>query len=139
MCPGGFREGQVITQDGDPWERYGAILVVEASVAVDADPSPEERSMGRKPWAELSDSQRRVAVVGGLVQAGLQLAALRDLRRRTPEQIKGPRWLWVSATFINTVGPLAYFLVGRRRAVPVSAGTGHADAGSGHPSASSRL
>ena len=70
--------------------------------------------MGKRPWGELSHSQRRVVVAGALAQLALQLAALRDLRHRAPEQVNGPRWAWVCATFVNFVGPGAYFLVGRR-------------------------
>jgi hypothetical protein len=71
--------------------------------------------MRRRPWSQLSQAQRRVVVVGAVVQVLLQLAALRDLRRRSPEELRGPRWAWAGATFVNTVGPCAYFLFGRRR------------------------
>ena len=70
--------------------------------------------MLKRPWSDLSRSQRRVVAVGALVQVAHQLAALRDLRHRAPEQVNGPRWAWVCATFVNLVGPCAYFLFGRR-------------------------
>lgn len=70
--------------------------------------------MGKSNWADLSQFQRRVVVAGALAQVALQLAALRDLRHRAPEQVNGPRWVWVGATFVNFVGPCAYFLIGRR-------------------------
>ena len=69
----------------------------------------------KKSWGQLNDAQRRMVVAAGFAQVTLQLAALRDLRRRTPAQVKGPRWVWVCATFVNTLGPSAYFLFGRRR------------------------
>jgi hypothetical protein len=71
--------------------------------------------MARRRWSELSNAQRRGIVLGALVQMLLQGAALRDLRHRPAEQINGPRWAWVCATFVNTVGPCAYFIFGRRR------------------------
>ena len=71
--------------------------------------------VGKKSWAELGDSQRRLVVVGAAVQVALQLMALRDLRRRRADEVNGPRWAWVGATFVNTIGPCAYFLFGRRR------------------------
>lgn len=71
--------------------------------------------MHKRSWADLSDSQRRLVVVGATVQVTLQLAALRDLRRRRPEEVNGSRWAWVGASFVNTLGPCAYFLFGRRR------------------------
>ena len=74
-----------------------------------------KRMRTKRSWSELSQAQRRGVVLGAIVQVGLQAAALRDLRRRTPEQLNGPRWAWFCATFVNTVGPCAYFLFGRRR------------------------
>lgn len=69
----------------------------------------------KRSWSEMTDAQRRWVVVGATVQLLLQAAALRDLRRRTASEVNGPRWAWACATFVNTVGPLAYFAFGRRR------------------------
>lgn len=66
-------------------------------------------------WNELSPPQRATVVGAGLVQISLTIAALRDLRRRPAEQVKGRKSLWVAASFVNFVGPLAYFAFGRRR------------------------
>lgn len=66
-------------------------------------------------WNELSPPQRATIVGAGLVQISLTIAALRDLRRRPAEQVKGRKSLWVAASFVNFVGPLAYFAFGRRR------------------------
>jgi hypothetical protein len=55
-----------------------------------------------------------VIVVLGAVQLGLQVAALRDLHRRSDRQVRGSRRLWVAASFVNFLGPVAYFLAGRR-------------------------
>jgi hypothetical protein len=63
----------------------------------------------------MTPRQRGTVVAGGLIQLLLQWAALRDLRRRRPEDVRGPRWAWVAVTFVNTIGPLAYFALGRRR------------------------
>ncbi|MCK4831894.1 MAG: PLDc_N domain-containing protein [Anaerolineales bacterium] len=39
-------------------------------------------------------------------------AALLDMRKRPAT--KGPRWLWiVIILFVNTIGPIAYFVIGR--------------------------
>lgn len=69
----------------------------------------------RRRWQDLSDSQRRMVVVGAVVQIGLEMVALRDLRRRPADQVRGPKWVWIPAMSVNFVGPIAYFLVGRRR------------------------
>lgn len=47
-----------------------------------------------------------------LIQFGLIVAALLDLTRR--EKTRGPKWLWVLIIlFVNLIGPIIYFLVGR--------------------------
>lgn len=64
-------------------------------------------------------------VIGAVIQLGLLGVAQVDIKRRTAEQLKGPRWLWISVSFINFVGPIAYFLFGRRNPsaqVPPEAG-----------------
>lgn len=74
--------------------------------------------MHRKSWKQLNPTQRRLVVLGGALQLTMQGAALRDLRRRAPDEVNGPRWAWACATFVNTVGPCAYFLFGRRGGLP---------------------
>jgi hypothetical protein len=70
----------------------------------------------RKSWQELSPRQRAGIGVLGIIQMTLLLAALRDLRRRSDDQINGSRRLWKAAVFINYIGPIAYFWKGRRTA-----------------------
>jgi len=70
--------------------------------------------MTRKRWSELSGRQQ-AAIAAAVVQAALAAATLWDLRRRPSAQIRGSKKLWVGAAFVNFVGPLAYFTVGRRR------------------------
>lgn len=69
----------------------------------------------RRQWSEFSGRQRSWIVLGGTVQVGLTLATLVDVSRRPAEQINGPRPAWMAAAFVNFIGPIAYFLVGRRR------------------------
>jgi drug/metabolite transporter (DMT)-like permease len=69
----------------------------------------------QRKWSDLSPVGRVGTVVGGAVQLGLLLAALRDLRHRPAYELNGPRWAWVLASFVNFVGPIAYFAMGRRR------------------------
>lgn len=68
----------------------------------------------RKSWQELTRPQRTGIGVLGLIQVGLLLAALRDLRQRPDDAINGSRRLWKAAVFINYIGPIAYFWKGRR-------------------------
>jgi hypothetical protein len=70
----------------------------------------------QKRWRDLTSMQKRGITILGIIQVSLLGAALWDIRRRPAEQIRGSKWLWTMVAFINYVGPLAYFIVGRKRA-----------------------
>lgn len=69
----------------------------------------------KRRWSDLSPTGRRAIVALGVAQVGFQLAALIDLRRRPASELRGPKRAWVAASFVNWLGPLAYFACGRRR------------------------
>jgi hypothetical protein len=69
----------------------------------------------KKRWGELSERQRGAIVGSGVVQLILLAVALADLRRRPPEQVNGPKPLWLAISLVNFVGPVAYFAFGRKR------------------------
>lgn len=71
--------------------------------------------MANTKWKDLSPAQRRMIGAAAAVQIGLSAATLIDLRRRTPEQVRGPKRLWKLAAFVNFAGPIAYFTLGRRK------------------------
>lgn len=73
------------------------------------------RGSKKKRWSERSPAQRRVIVALGAAQVSFQLAALLDLRRRPAAEIRGSKRVWVAASFVNWLGPLAYLTYGRRR------------------------
>jgi hypothetical protein len=70
---------------------------------------------GKKRWSDLSTRQQTLVVAGAAVQIGLLGAALLDLSKRRPEEVNGPKAAWVAASFVNFVGPIAYFAFGRRK------------------------
>lgn len=72
-------------------------------------------SRSKQRWSDLSTGQRTAVVGAGVLQLGLHLAALVDLRRRPAAQIRGSKRTWAVLSFVNFVGPLAYFAFGRRR------------------------
>ena len=48
-----------------------------------------------------------------LIQIGLMIAALLDLRKQPAT--RGPKWLWVVIiVFVNLIGPILYFVLGRQ-------------------------
>jgi hypothetical protein len=69
----------------------------------------------KKKWSELTPRQRGLVVIGAVIQVTLQALALRDLSHRRADEVNGPKWAWGAGTFINTLGPVAYFAFGRRR------------------------
>ena len=69
--------------------------------------------MARKRWSDLTTSQRSLVVTLVAVQAVLATIAQRDLSSRAQFQVRGPKLLWRILT-LNSVGAIAYLLVGRR-------------------------
>ena len=69
----------------------------------------------KKRWSDLSTEQRAGVVGAGVVQMALLVAALVDLRRRPADQVRGSKAAWAAVSFVNFLGPLAYFAFGRRR------------------------
>jgi hypothetical protein len=63
----------------------------------------------------LSAGERAAVLALGAVQLGLRAAALADLRWRPADQVNGRRPVWAALFFVNVIGPLADFSVGRRR------------------------
>ncbi len=68
-----------------------------------------------RQWSNLSRTQRTATVLMGVVQVALLVGALIDLRQRTAEEINGSKRMWMGLVFINYIGPIAYFLFGRKR------------------------
>lgn len=71
----------------------------------------------KKSWAELSPKQRVLTVVGAVLQLTLLALAQWDIRHRPAEQIRGDKRFWTAVSLVNFVGPIAYFLFGRRTEV----------------------
>lgn len=67
-----------------------------------------------KRWHELSEAKQVAIVVLSVVQIALLLAALWDIYRQPPEKINGAKGWWSLVSFINYLGPIAYFTFGRK-------------------------
>jgi len=66
-------------------------------------------------WQELTAAQQVGIILMAIVQFALLGAALWDIRHRPAAEINGSKLAWTLLSFINFIGPMAYFLIGRRR------------------------
>ena len=71
--------------------------------------------MAKKSWSELSKRQKQGLIALSIVQIGLLIAALWDIKNRDDNEIKGSKKMWTALSFIDIIGPLSYFLIGRKR------------------------
>ena len=68
----------------------------------------------KKRWKDLPLWQKASTILAMIIQVSLLGAALLDIRHRPAEQIRGSKVLWTALAFVNYVGPIGYFLVGRK-------------------------
>jgi flagellar biosynthesis/type III secretory pathway M-ring protein FliF/YscJ len=68
----------------------------------------------RKQWGDMTTTQQAGLVLMGVIQVALLAAALIDIRRRSAAELNGSKRLWTLAAFVNFIGPLAYFIFGRK-------------------------
>jgi hypothetical protein len=71
--------------------------------------------MKNKRWNDMPRLQKIAALIAVSVQFSLLATAQVDITRRPAEEINGPKWLWRVIMFVNFLGPIAYFLFGRKR------------------------
>lgn len=55
----------------------------------------------------------------GMINMTLTIWAIRDVRHRSDAQLTKSRKVWMLAAFAPPIGPIAYFLFGRKRDVQV--------------------
>ena len=79
---------------------------------------PRSVRLKRKRWAELTGAQRGGVIIMGSIQLLLLVAALWDIRQRPVAEINGSKKLWAAVVFINWIGPITYFLFGRKKPRP---------------------
>jgi Phospholipase_D-nuclease N-terminal len=68
----------------------------------------------KKQWSDFSGGQRAAIILAAAIEAVLTSVALADLARRPRAQVRGPKSLWVLGCVVQPVGPIAYFVLGRR-------------------------
>ncbi|ACL38969.1 MULTISPECIES: membrane protein [Pseudarthrobacter] len=72
----------------------------------------------KKTWKEMSPSSKAGTIIVAIVQLSMLVAAQRDISKRPAALINGPKGAWRAASFINFVGPMGYFIFGRKRSAP---------------------
>ena len=72
----------------------------------------------KKQWKEMAAWQKAGALTLISVQISLLASALVDIRCRPAAEIRGNKWIWTGVSFINFVGPISYFLFGRKAETP---------------------
>lgn len=69
----------------------------------------------KKPtWNEMSAGRKLLVVVMGVAQTALAATAWRDLAKRPASQVNGKKGVWAAIIAVNWIGPIAYFVKGRR-------------------------
>lgn len=63
----------------------------------------------------------RLVLATVALQAGLATVTVRDINRRPKQAVRGPKLLWRLVGSANTLGSIAYWVLGRKRGVAVDA------------------
>ena len=76
--------------------------------------------MGRqgKKWSDFSPPQQMLVILSGILQLSLFAAAVYDILKRPTDQIKRSKPFWLAVSLVNFIGPISYFLFGRRGTSP---------------------
>lgn len=68
------------------------------------------------PKQRRASSPAQAGAIGrGIINLVLMTLTIRDIRRRSADEIKGNRKFWMLAAFAPPIGPIAYFVFGRKR------------------------
>ncbi len=62
----------------------------------------------------MDNSKRIAGLLAAAIQTALLVAALRDIKKRSADELRGNKWMWVAISFINFIGPISYFALGRK-------------------------
>lgn len=68
----------------------------------------------KRRWNDMGPGTRAGTLLLSAVQISLAAAAWTDLARRPADQVNGRKGVWAAIIGFNFVGPIGYFLKGRR-------------------------
>ena len=66
-------------------------------------------------WSDFSTFQQVLSILLGISQVSLFAAAVYDILKRPADQINRSKPFWLAVSLVNFVGPISYFLFGRKR------------------------
>jgi cytolysin (calcineurin-like family phosphatase) len=69
----------------------------------------------KRKWQDMSSGQKTAALVLGSIQVALAVTAWRDLAKREVSEVRGSKARWAVVIGVNFIGPVLYFLRGRKR------------------------
>ena len=64
--------------------------------------------------SQITPRKRLFLTLAAILQFTLLIAAQWDIHQRAEAEVRGSKRMWRLLTFINFIGPLAYFLFGRQ-------------------------
>lgn len=70
--------------------------------------------MGKTSWKDLTGRQQTVILALASVQVSLAATAWADLATRPASKVQGSKGKWAAIIAINFIGPVLYFVRGRR-------------------------
>jgi len=71
--------------------------------------------MAKKQWADMTTTQKTGTALLVGAQVIMLAAALLNISRRPEDHLNGSRRLWAVLSLVNFIGPIAYFLLGRKK------------------------
>lgn len=83
----------------------------------EAMPMPNATNQDYSPALKARRAARGIAQ--GVANLLLIVLAVRDLRRRPESELNGNKKIWWAAAFAPPIGPIAYFIFGRKRTMPL--------------------
>ena len=78
-------------------------------VSMEGKPSRKKRR-----WSDFARQQQTAMVLGAIAELIMTTIALRDLARRPAAQVRGRKLPWALTFFVQPIGPVLCFLIGRR-------------------------
>lgn len=66
-------------------------------------------------WKSFSPAGKAAIVAAVVAELAAKVGVWTDLAKRPADKVRGPKWLWVVLSFINSFGPGAYFAIGRKK------------------------